>query len=239
LKAVKKLIKLVFNKCGLEIIKKESWATYGWMAQEEIKTVLDIGANKGQFALRIHSILPDAKIYSFEPLSDCCRELKRNMSSMAGFRCFNYALGDENGKHTIYHNDFSDSSSLLPMEQLHKDAFPFTKNVREEIIEIRRLDDIADSLELIDNILIKIDVQGFEDKVIYGGEKVINRAKILIIEMSFEPLYHGQLLFDGIYSILKNKGFVFKGCEETLRHPKDGRTLQCDGIFIHGAAINE
>ena len=117
------------------------------------------------------------------------------------------------------------------MEDLHIDAFPIARNVREEMIEVRRLDDIANDLKLIDNILIKIDVQGFEDKVIQGGEKTIKRAKILIVETSFEPLYHDQLLFNSIYSILLSMGFVLKGFDEPLRHPKNGRILQCDSVF--------
>jgi FkbM family methyltransferase len=238
MKAVKRIIQKALNHFGYEIKRRDPWPIYGWLGKEEIKTVLDIGANTGQFALRIHKILPDAKIYSFEPLASCFEELKRNMRDVPKFQGFNYALGNEAGKRTIYHNDFSDSSSLLPMEQLHKDSFPFTKNASEEIIEVRRLNDIADSLELTDKILIKIDVQGFEDRVIQGGEKTIKRAKILIVETSFEPLYRGQFLFDGIYSILKSLGFVFKGGEESLRNPKDGGILQCDSIFVREGNLN-
>jgi len=235
---IKTFINNFFRLFGVEIKRTPQYKPYEWLKGMNIRTILDIGANTGQFALRIHKILPDAQIYSFEPLSDCFEELKRNLSNVPKFQCFNYALGNETRKHVIYHNDFSLSSSLLPMEQLHKDAFPYTKNAKEEVIEVRGLDTIAESLELADNILIKIDVQGFEDKVILGGEKTIKRAKILIVEISFETLYHGQLLFDGIHSMLKSRGFVFKGCEESLRNPNDGRILQSDGIFVRDDCIS-
>jgi FkbM family methyltransferase len=235
---IKTFIKNFFQFFGVEIRRTPQYKPYEWLKGMNIRTILDIGANTGQFASRIHSLLPDAQIYSFEPLASCFEELKRSMKNVQNFQCFNYALGNENGKHTIYHNEFSDSSSLLPMEQIHKDAFPFAQNVKEETIEIRRLDDIADSLELKDNLLIKIDVQGFEDKVIEGGEKTIKRAKILIVETSFESLYRGQLLFDGIYSMLKSQGFVFKGCEEFLQNPKDGHILQCDSVFAREGNLN-
>lgn len=232
MKAIKPRIQKALNKLGYEIKKKDCWTTYSWLVNEGIGTVLDIGANKGQFTTHIHSLLPDAHIYSFEPLKSCFSELKHTMSCIQGFSCFNFALGEENGNHTIYHNEFSPSSSMLPIEELHRIAFPITRNYREEIIDVRRLDDVADSLKLTDNILIKIDVQGFEDKVIRGGEKTIKCAKILIVETSFEPLYQGQLLFNSIYSMLTALGFVFKGTEQPLRHPKDGRILQCDSIFF-------
>ncbi|MCE5341259.1 MAG: FkbM family methyltransferase [Planctomycetaceae bacterium] len=226
----KHLIRCVLNRFGLEIIKAPQ--SYGWLVDENIKTILDIGANVGQFAFRMHKILPHAKIYPFEPLQDCYKKLCSKTKNNTKFLCFNYALGSEQGRQLIYHNEFSDSSSLLPMEQLHVDAFPFTKNVKQEYIEIRTLDSVAETLELNKNILIKMDVQGFEDKVILGGEKTISLAKILIVETSFEPLYKGQILFNGMYELLTSKGFTFKGCEDILYHPKTGRILQCNSIFV-------
>ncbi|MDO8303979.1 MAG: hypothetical protein Q7T18_12140, partial [Sedimentisphaerales bacterium] len=79
------------------------------------------------------------------------------------------------------------------------------------------------------------DVQGFEDKVILGGWNVIERASVLIVETTFEPLYQGQVLFDGIYTMLTAKGFEYRGGEEPLRNPEDRRILQCDSIFVRKA----
>ena len=67
-----------------------------------IDTVLDIGANNGQFALDIHTRLPKAKIYSFEPLQEAFRELTGNLKTVPGFRAFNIGLGDSNGTATIF-----------------------------------------------------------------------------------------------------------------------------------------
>jgi len=230
---IKKAIRNIFNNLGLEIKKKEPWIKYGWMVDEGIKAILDIGANKGQFTLRIHNLLPNACIYAFEPLKICFDELKRTMRGEPKFSCFNFALGEENGRREIYHNDFTPSSSILPMEDLHRNAFPKALRVRKEVIEVHKLDDIADSLNLNTQILIKIDVQGYEANVIRGGEQTIKRAKILIVETSFERLYRGQKLFDDIYSMVKALGFELKGVEEPLHHPKDGRILQCDSIFVN------
>jgi len=228
---LKHIIKWAVNKCGFEVIKKPSIPPYSWLANEGIKTVLDIGANKGQFAMRIHKLLPDAEIFCFEPLSDCYEALKKQTKHNAKFRCFNYALGNEDGKQIIYHNEYSDSSSILPMEQLHIEAFPFTKNSKQEYIEIHKLDSISNSLKLNKNILIKIDVQGFEYQVIMGGAKTLNDASILIIETCFEPLYKGQMIFDDIYSIIRKSGFSFKGIEEAFQNPLNGSILYCDSIF--------
>lgn len=232
LKKVKKLTKSLFCLCGVDIKRIPPFEPYDWLKGKDIHTILDIGANTGQFAFQFHRLLPDATLYSFEPLEDCYNELLKKMGHSPKFHAFNFALGDKNGEVPIYRNDYTPSSSLLSMEELHKEAFPHTKNVRTEEIEIRRLDEIIQELDIEDNLLIKIDVQGFEDKVILGGEKLISRASILIIETSFQPLYKDQLLFDGIYDLLHSRGFIYAGSEDQSRNPENGRMLFCDSVFL-------
>jgi hypothetical protein len=76
-------------------------------------------------------------------------------------------------------------------------------------------------------------VQGYEAKVIAGGEDVVACAKIIIVEVSFQRLYEGGPLFDDIYRILKDRGFNYAGNFEQLYSPKNGRVLQADAIFTH------
>src|SRR5438034_257558 len=59
-----------------------------WLRELNPKTILDIGANTGQFAVAINTILPDARILSFEPLPDCFEQLKRNLSKAKNFARF-------------------------------------------------------------------------------------------------------------------------------------------------------
>ena len=60
---------------------------------------------------------------------------------------------------------------------------------------------------------------------------MVARAKIMIIEVSFQPLYEGGPLFDDVYRLLKAYGFTYNGNFEQLCSPKDGRVLQADAIF--------
>jgi FkbM family methyltransferase len=71
-----------------------------------IQTVLDVGANTGQFATAaIHEILPEATIYSFEPLRECYDLLVKNMSYVSKFRAFNFALGSEDTHMGMHRSD--------------------------------------------------------------------------------------------------------------------------------------
>lgn len=231
-KVITRSVKRMLNALGMEVSRIPPWQVYDWLKTHDIRTVLDIGANIGQFALQIRCALPDAMLYSFEPLVDCYNQLTERMRDQPSFQAFNVALGDRNGTATIYRNDFSPSSSLLPMEELHRRAFPFTQKTRPENIEIRRLDDVAETLEINDSLLVKVDVQGMEDKVLLGGEKVLARTAVLIVETSFRPLYQGQPLFDRVYRLLCDQGFTFMGNEHNIRDPRDGKVLQSDSIFV-------
>ena len=104
--------KRLFRMAGVDIRRLPPFRPYEWLADAGIGTVLDIGANVGQFASQIHNVLPQASIYSFEPLVDCYTQLTENMGHVDGFRAFNCALGCEDGQTQIYHNDFSASSPL-------------------------------------------------------------------------------------------------------------------------------
>lgn len=233
LKKVKKLTRSLFRMCGLDIRRIGTTDhDHDWLNPYHIMTVLDIGANTGQFAEMIHKILPSAAIVSFEPIEECYRSLIRNMASVPKFRAFNYALGEKDTNAEMYVNDYTASSSLLQMEDLHKQAFPFTANACKEMVKIKQLDGIALDLDLTDNLLIKIDVQGYEDRVIRGGQETISRAKVVIIETSFQCLYIGQPMFEDIYDILKQIGFRYIGALEQLRSPLNGSVLQADSVFI-------
>jgi len=239
----KSIIRKPFNAIGLNVVRlpdstperqfAPTEATrFLWLTSLGVRTVFDVGAHAGEFAAMIHKILPDAAIISFEPLAQPFEQLQRNMASVPNFRAFNCALGAETSTQEIYHNEFSPSSSLLAMAPLHKQSFPFTKLATGERIKVRRLDDVAKDVTTEEEILIKIDVQGYEDKVLLGGKDLIGRSRLLIIEVSFKTLYEGQPLFDHIYDQLRRKGFKYMGNFDQLLSPLDGSVLQADAIFL-------
>jgi FkbM family methyltransferase len=219
---------------GVEVRMFES-LNRPWLLNSNIKTVFDVGANTGQFARAIHEVLPKAFIYSFEPLPDCSMQLQKTMANIENFRAFNAALGERNGEEVFYRSEWSPSSSLLPMKQLHKQNFPFTAGESRETVKVRRLDDCARELTIDNEILIKLDVQGAEDKVIAGGEELIRRAKVLIVETSMDSLYEKQPLFADIFKLLQDLGFRYKGALTQAFSPLDGSVLYADSIFIRGA----
>ena len=207
---------------------------YGWLAPYRIGTIIDIGANEGQFAREFHGILPKATIYSFEPLEDCCDTLRRTMRDVANFRAFPYALGDRDASVEMHRSEYSPSSSLLPMGQLHKDLYPHTRTTHAETVTVRTLDGVMADLEVAGGLLVKLDVQGTEDKVILGGRETFARAGVVVTETSFQELYEGQSLFGTVHDLLSGMGFQYAGVLGPQRkNPADGSVLQADAIFVN------
>ena len=203
-----------------------------WLVNADIKTIIDVGANTGQFARAIHEVLPEAYIYSFEPLSDCFKELKAAMRNVKKFQAINTALAATNGEQVFYRSAWSPSSSLLPMNQLHKENFPFTAEESKETVAVRRLDDYITDLSIEDEVLLKLDVQGYEDKVLDGGKCLLQRTKVVIVETSMVPLYEGQPLFRDIFTILDQRGFRYNGALSQANSPRDASILYADSVFI-------
>ena len=196
------------------------------------KTILDIGASRGMFTYCTHFVFPKVMIYAFEPLSQCFAELEKLQKRMPNLRCFNVALGDKNIEAVIYKSDYHYSSSLLQMEDLHKNAFPYSVGGVEERVKVERLDDLLVGMNLAKPILVKIDVQGYEKYVLEGARKTLERIDYILCEMSFHILYKNQSLFHDVYTLLIDLGFRFTGPLAQLQHPVTKEVLQIDGFFI-------
>jgi FkbM family methyltransferase len=204
---------------------------YRWIQSFNFKTILDIGANTGQFARQFRYFFPEARICSFEPLPECFAELQQNFKGDINFQAFNFALGHQNSFAEIIPNTYSPTSSLLPMLETCKRNFPVVGELPKIRIELKRLDDLEAELNLELPLLVKIDVQGYEDRVIAGGAPVIQKADMLILEMSFLPLYENSILFDEMNERLRNLGFHFRGTFETIHSQTTGEVLQIDAIY--------
>lgn len=226
------LIKKILSSFGVEIHRIQVGGL-SFFRSYNIETVFDIGANMGQFAEEIRHELPDAQIYSFEPVKETYDTLVENFSNDKKFRAFNVGLGSKKESKEIKISAYSLSSSFLPQSKTLETVFPHTKEVGMETVSVERLDDIWHEVgEPRDGVLVKMDTQGFEAEVIAGGKACLSAASAVLIETSFVEIYSGQPLFDDIYKLLKELGFSYHGSLRAKRHPKTGEVMFEDSIFV-------
>ena len=249
---IKKIIQRLFALVGLRVTpigagilarSKSILAEkhrYKWLQGTNIRTIIDVGANVGQSAVEFRKIFPNAMIYSFEPLRDCFEQMNANLKNVQNFRSFNLALGDKKGRATINRSSFCESSSIRKMAKLHREAFPETAKETPEVVNIDTIDNVAQEIDLQGDILLKIDVQGYEDKVIAGSESILGRVRVIIVETSFRELYEGQPLFAEVCELLHERGFAYAGSwsADTLDR-RNGDHLFQDSIFVSGRTFQE
>jgi len=209
------------------------------MKNYNIDTIFDIGANIGQYAMLMRALKFKGKIISFEPLNDAFEKLKRNSKNDKKWIINNYAIGDNDGNLTINVSGNSYSSSFLNMKKAHMNAAPDSKYIRKQEAQIKKLDSIYTQFCTNENnVMVKIDTQGFEKNVIDGAIININNIKIIQLEMSITELYDGEILFQQMIQYLDDRGFALISFENGFSNPTTGELLQVDGVFVNKAFAN-
>lgn len=202
------------------------------LAAHGIDVVLDVGAARGGYATELREFGYTGRIVSFEPLAAAHAELAAAAAGDPAWTTRNLALGDTSGPQTINVASNSDSSSLLPMADGHRDASPDIDYVGTETIEVARLDDLApELLGDADRAFLKIDTQGFERSVLAGAAGTLDRLAGIQLELSFVELYEGGMLADEAIAFCYDHGFVLTGLDQGFSDP-GGAVLQADGVFL-------
>ena len=174
--------------------------------QSFFHTIIDVGANTGQFAFAASQRFPMAEIYCFEPDPDVCRILKDKLKNFPKIHVNNCAIGNENGKIPFHKNELTVASSALTMHEnnIHQNCDAKRTNIIE--VDIFRMDDFP-SLHIREPVLLKLDVQGYEKNALQGAEKTLKYIDYIALEVSFVQLYDNQPLFDELHEYLKALGF--------------------------------
>lgn len=195
----------------------------------DFSTVLDVGANKGQFAMFARHRWPRAGLVCFEPLPEPHRRLAKLLGNRA--EIYEVALGDYQGEAEMHLASREDSSSLLALGDAQKRLFSMDET-RLFSVPVHRLDDIFGAGTLARPTLLKIDVQGFEFEVLKGATGLLSEIDEVYVECSFVELYVGQKLASVVTELLKNFGLTEAGRFNVCR---DGDTeVQADILFTRG-----
>ena len=200
--------------------------------RRRIETILDVGANVGQFARMLRAAGFDGDILSYEPLSDAYRRLTRRSAADPRWQAFNAAVGSEPGRSTIHISANSYSSSLLAMTKAHLDSAPGSQFIGTEDVDVTTVAGIVEEHGLDPaRMFLKVDTQGFEKSVMTGAGAVIDDVAAVQLELSFVELYEGQELFDEGVTTMRDHGLELWTLDPGISDA-EGRLLQCDGVFV-------
>ena len=126
-----------------------------WILDQKIRTVIDVGANEGQFARLAREVFREARIYSFEPLADCFKKLQKALPQDDKFFPFKCGIGSKDGKFEFFRSFHTPSSSFLKMEDLHREVFPESVDGQRSeptIVDVKPLDGVFEWEEFREKI---------------------------------------------------------------------------------------
>lgn len=200
-----------------------------------INLVFDIGANSGQFASSLLREGFKGKIISFEPTSSAYKLLQKNSKSFQNWILHErVAIGERCGsvKINIAGNEAA-SSSILEMGNLHKQSAPSSVFIGSEDTTLITFDSVFNNyFSSDDKCLLKIDVQGYEHKVLEGASRSLESISAVKLECSIVSLYHDDKTFEYYFNYFDELGYKLFDIEAGFSDPKTGQLLQFDALFI-------
>lgn len=184
------------------------------------KVVYDIGAAEGSWTRQALEYWPEATYICFEPLS----ERKKDLDALHATRpeqilvkaC---GLGDADGELSIGVSDF-----------LYDSSFAYSGS-SSRTVPVWRLDSLIEAGTPLPSF-IKIDVQGFERRVLDGGQEAMRHADLILMECQFFPFCDDMRTLDETIAYMSAHNFIPYEFVDYLRRPLDGAMGQCDILFI-------
>lgn len=232
---VKFVIQRMLRSGGYEIRRFENSDISELVVQlqsRNIKEILDIGANEGQFASAVIDAGYEGLVISCEPLSLPHKNLsnlaKKFQNWIAAPRA---AVGADFGVLEINVSRNSVSSSILPILEPHLSSAPDSKYIGRESVSVTTVDKIIEDYKLSSPFL-KIDTQGYEMRVLQGASKSLKNISGVMVEISLVDLYAGQPDYIELISFIRGSGFDLWSIRPGFRDLVSGRLLQFDAIFF-------
>lgn len=209
-------------------------ATLRNLKKYPFNTIVDIGANRGQFALVARNQFPKAKIISFEPLKEPANLFRKVFLNDPDVILHEIAIGPTENETKMHVSNADDSSSLLEITDLQNDLFPGTSEKETRTIQVKPLDAVIKKEDIFSPAFLKMDVQGFEREALEGCKTLLPSFMFIYVECSFVELYAGQSLAPDIIAFLREQGFDLVGIYN-LGYDKTGKAIQGDFLFKNKA----
>ena len=187
------------------------------------RTVIDIGANKGQFTLFALEAWPGCAVHAFEPQPAAAARFRAALRGHPAVTLHEAAVGPVSGEATMHLSQRADSSSLLPIGERQAELFPGTAAAGSLTVSVRTLEEALDNDSLRAPALLKIDVQGFELEALRGCASLLPLIEYVYVECSYIELYTGQALFEEIQAFLDRHGLRFRREFNVTTRPQSAR----------------
>ena len=214
---------------GLDLLPRGQWGN--------LRTVVDVGANVGQWSTMLLDLVRPEKLIIIEPQPSAFAQLQRHFGSLQHVQLHCCAIGDRVGTTKLQVTRDTTGASVLPPRDEMRQLVGANWTVEAEIeVPMTTLDMLLKDVS--DISLLKIDVQGFESAVLAGGTETLRRTNFLLIELNYMPQYQGGSWFGELHETLtRDFRFVLADASKPLR--LNGRASMSDGLYVNLARLPE
>lgn len=204
-----------------------------------ISTLVDVGANSGQFGQLARRVGYCGKIISFEPTPSILAELRASARAAPPWEVVDLAVSDVDGEAELHVYENSQLNSLL-----HATSAGQSWGIRDSSaisVKTRRLDSIADERRLDPTrCFVKIDVQGHDLAVVKGAQNFLSTAAGIQLEIPTVGLYEGSSSFGVTIQAVFDLGFELVGIYAIHRDKAEGLVpIEFDGLFVRPSEDRE
>lgn len=213
--------------------------------------IFDIGANEGQSIDYFKSLWPDSLIHSFEPQNSLETALSNVSNKYKNVSINMFALGERTQKnckfyfHELDMNNPTGKSGFNKLNLKSRDSINIQLMSTDELLNYNSkinkpsFTDMLSGSDYISNKkiekidILKIDTQGYEDKVLEGFGGALKKVSIVICEVMFYDFYEKSLSISDIENLLIPYGFRLYDISHISKNPMNGRTDWADLIYIN------
>jgi len=251
----KELIKKTFNYFGFEIKKRNKeikFLSFDEIYKEKIKkdpVIFDVGANQGQSIERFKKIFENPVIHAFEPIKYEFDILKRKYSKDKNIILNNYAVGDKSEKKKFYITAQTGNSSFNKLKpntdwlkvrskQFNTTLEGFVKEIQD--VKIVTLDSYCEENNIHAVDILKIDTQGYEDKVLEGCKRIFEKNIVASIEseIMLDNVYEKYFTFSDIEKLLIPQDFRLVGINTSNNNLFSGIVFFADILYFNKKKFN-
>jgi FkbM family methyltransferase len=246
-----KLLNRPLRSLGYELKRMPSYKKYSLddihrsVTRNEKPLIFDVGANKGQSITRFRKLFPQATIHAFEPLKAEFQNLKERYETDPSVVLNNIALGEECVERDFYVTAKSANSSFnklnpasewlkLRSSQFNTSAEGYTKEVQRTSIQTLDTYCAAAGIGAID--ILKMDTQGYEDKVLEGAAQILAEKKVKTIEteIMFDDVYERHLSFYDIEKHLIKNSYRLVGIQNLgFQNLFEGYMFAINALYVN------
>lgn len=245
--AFKRRVRQVIRRLGYEVVPRDHVESHTFIRHLEelfrtldIRCVLDVGANRGQYRQLLRDRVGyQGPIVSFEPVAQNVASLRAQAETDPRWSIRGHALGAEDRAMDINVMKADLLSSFLAPDPAMVPKFRSVNVIdHTERVEVRRLDSVFADLggeQILQNVYLKLDTQGFDLEVIRGAAATLARVRALQTEISMQPLYRNAPSYRDTLDELTKLGFAVTAMSPIVRDDRM-RVVEFDCVMVNGAA---